>query len=183
MLLNKLHLYKTLIVLLVFFVSACSKPLVEEDSKEIKTIKRFITNSCPLNKKLDSTKDIIVATLYYKKNEVSLSVKDKAVLQQVVNLFQICDNKILILGYSSNKEAKKNPLIATNLSYLRAFKVYKYLKTSIPSNSLYYEFCSNLRNKYQETNATASFGNQRVEIVMLGKGISNNYLTCIKGKE
>lgn len=183
MLTNKHYIYKCIILLLISFVlTACSNSL-PKDSKEIKNIKEFIQNSCPLNKEVDTNKDIIVATLYYKQNSVSLSLQDKMILQQVITLFQACNNKILVLGYASNKEAKQSPIIAANLSYFRAYNAYAYLKKSIPYNSLYYEFCSNLRNKFKETNSTASFGNQRVEIIMLGKGVSSNYLTCIKGKK
>lgn len=155
-------------------LTACaSKPV--KSSQEIVKIKKFISNCCPLNKEYGK-QDTILATLYFKSNQTALASEQKHILQQIVNIFNSCNNKILILGHASNLEARFNH--AARVSYLRAYNVYKYLQTDIPDDYLYFAFCSNVRNKYIEDKSIAQYGNQRVEIIQLVKGLSSNAYIC-----
>lgn len=160
-------------------LTSCKNNL-PEDSLEIKAIKNYINQSCPLSSSLDINKDLILATLYFKDKITDLSEKDKEILLKISDLFKMCNNKILLLGFSSNNEINGNPSIAASLSYNRAYNTYTYLSKYIKANQLSYAFCGNLRHKYIENNNTARFGNQRVEVVMVGSSVNSNLLTCLE---
>lgn len=159
-------------------IASCSNNLPKE-SLEVTAIKNYVKESCPISISADVSKDIILATLYFKDKSTDLSAKDKEILLAVSDLFKLCNNKILLLGFSSNKEINNSPAVAASLSYNRAYNTYTYLSKYINPKELYYSFCGNLRNKYIENNNVASFGNQRVEVVMVGANVNSNFLTCL----
>lgn len=168
-----------LIVFAFFLLIACSS---YKENPEVVKIKHFINNSCPLNKKVNTQKDITLASIYFNTEKTNLTNKDKEVLNQVIAVSKSCGNKLMIIGNASNYEHNHNQTDINSsykLAYLRAKNIFLYLNKEIYANQLYYLFCDNLKNRYEENNQAAIKGNQRVDVVMLSGNFLNHYVDCL----
>ena len=174
--------------LVPFFVavSGCSNNpdlKYKQSDYQLQQLDSYIRSSCPVHKFANLNKDVIIATLYFKDGVFQISPQQVEVLKRVVQIQQLCSSKLLVLAHTSQDEAKHNP--DYSLSFKRAKSVFNYLKKHIPTTSLYYQYCSSLRPSYLESNtdANAKLSNQRVEIVLLARGVSQATLVCFTNEE
>lgn len=129
---------------------SASKERNPEHVAQIQKIDDYIKKSCPLTDSTGGQQDVILATLYFNSYQSSLSPSQKQILNHVLQLNQSCDNKLLIIGHSSNFENSFGAIKAAKISYNRALEVYKYLKPHFKKDKLLMLFCGNTRLKFVE---------------------------------
>ena len=183
-------MYKYIIIFLLLLLQACSKPLPEYLAKEKlrAEFKEKANASCSLNY-LDNSKDILVASIYFKDFNSDLSNADKEVIREVVEIQRDCAKNILLVGHSSSLEeeiTEKDGFVnGAKLSFERVKLVAKELqKNKIFGNYINISFCGasnnlveeKLKNKNQKN---AHLYNQRVDIVFLNNSVNNYEFGCI----
>lgn len=153
---------------MLVLLNSCYGPTADYKAKQalIKETSDMMREFCKTN--ADSTKDWLVANIYFKDKDSNLTNQDKKVLDEVINLHRRCTSTMLIIGHTSNFEAKQGIPFSTNLSYQRAEAVAQYfLQNQVSEKYPKVYVCGNNRNAVYENIATAKDVNQRVEIVFV----------------
>ncbi len=175
-------MYKYILLLLLLILQACSKPLPEYLAKKQlrEDFKKTSNASCPLGY-LDNKQDILVASIYFKTNNSSLSKADKNIIKDIATIHQDCAINILLVGHSSSVEEEQEDLVSgVKLSFERVKEVTIEMKRNkILGNYINVSFCGSSNNLVDENQKNANLYNQRVDIVFLNNPVTRYEFGCI----